>query len=936
MRGMHMLNKLITRKYINKIVEDLECLNGSDFEQLSYLIGEHYLKKVLQKRGLTLLGHPVGYTLDAYSDNMSECIECSVEKKYFDDFSEKDSGENTKIEKDVQHVLAKSKAPRHIFLFSNQMCTPSQATNLCNYIYRIEVAKCVEISWFDARKISEYIISNMLEDNLLVQKIKDFVPTIEDILMMSINNINMPSLPDNYAANDNLDVLKEKLYTNRCLYIHGIGGIGKSLLSIELAMKIQEDFEALYYVDGAGINSVADLESIELFGTSGRINLLGNLKRPGTLLIIDDLKSDYDRIVNELMTHCSSESCVIVTSQTVIKNEAICFQMNFPSEERSKCILEFNTVECPEEMLSIIKNKTNFHPLLLSLINQMAQELNEWNFVEDELKHYPDFEMDLGVTVCEYLLRHYLPILKKEFDVISWLSCRYINKDLLKEIIGFSGLDKLKRRTLVYETSNCTLKVHDIIFMCIKSVADRQCNYETDFLNFFKKNFWVKNASYYQAIHLHQEKILEIIKREMIPGIALYLYLDIWSNDDYKLIPKISISRYTEECYIYDVRDIYALYSIVQLIECSYKTYNGKWNEKKEYAYKQVGVLLKLIALRNVNKEFVAYVKHHLGKLYVFIQDESAISIFKELIGSNPEMYEAKLQLAKLLNKKENTKEDGERLLSNILDAYFEGKFPSMTVVLATYEEVKNTKNESLIEYYFVTKYDEFLEALQMMALEQFDQPYRVLANVSKIYTYKHPECLRELVKSIPFPSPCEIDIKYAFAIAETYKECGKSILWEENTLGNLEEAKIYFEQAEIFYNKLSSTTNPYKLIMHAENLNKLGKFDKAIELLCNDEIFVSEKNKPFREYRYAESLYGLGNGHYEQALEHINKAIASENTGRYIAAFEDLKACILFEIVPAEDKWKRCFESAIKSADSLKYQKELKEKYKHYLEKAE
>lgn len=231
-------------------------------------------------------------------------------------------------------------------------------------------------------------------------------------------------------------------------------------------------------------------------------------------------------------------------------------------------------------------------------------------------------------------------------------------------------------------------------------------------------------------------------------------------------------------------------------------------------------------------------------------------------------------------------------------------------------------------------KYDEFLEALQMMALEKFDQPYRVLANVSKIYTYEYPERLRELVKSIPFPSSCSIDIKYAFAIAETYKECGKSILWELNPADDLEEAQTYFEQAEIFYSKLESTTDPYKLIMHAENLNKLKRFDKAVELLCNDDLFENIRNKPFREYRYAEALYGLGDGHYEQALEHINNAIESENVEKYSAAFEDLKACILFEIVPAENEWRMCFESAIRSANSEKYQNTLKEKYQEYLNK--
>ena len=76
-----MQNEITTRKYIKKVLEDLAQLNGSEFEQLSYYISSHYVKRYIQGRGLTLEGHPVGYTLDAYSDDLKECIECSVEKR---------------------------------------------------------------------------------------------------------------------------------------------------------------------------------------------------------------------------------------------------------------------------------------------------------------------------------------------------------------------------------------------------------------------------------------------------------------------------------------------------------------------------------------------------------------------------------------------------------------------------------------------------------------------------------------------------------------------------------------------------------------------------------------------------------------------------------------------------------------------------------------
>ena len=923
-----MQNEITTRKYKEKVLEDLAQLNGSEFEQLSYYISSHYVKKYIQGRGLTLEGHPVGYTLDAYSDDLKECIECSVEKDYFRDFSKPNTGTGTKVAGDIDHIFDRVKNPECVILFSNQVCTQSQGMNLGNYINRIEKDKHVEISWFDGQKISEYIIKDCLQDNLFIQKIQDYLPVLGEIQMLLTNNARMPVLPDNYAVHDNLEALKKQLYRNRCLYIYGISGIGKSMLAIELAEAIQSEFDTLYYVDGTKINSSADLEAVELFGTTGKINIVGNIKRSGTLLIIDDLKADYDRVADELLECCNSGSCVILTSQTDINNKGICYKMNFPTEEQSRIILEYQTVSCPKKVIEIIKEKTNYHPLLLTLINQMAQEEQNWTFVEDELKHCPDFETDSGVRVCEHLLRHYLPVLQNEFEVINWLDCQYMNKDLLKKMVGNSGLRKLKRRALIYEASAYSLKVHDIIFSCIKEVTEGRKQYQEEFLEFFGQYIGNKNASYHQAIHLHQERILKIIEQEKKPGIALYLYLNIWPNDAHGIVSEIKMDTYMAETYEYRDEDLYALYSVVQLIECLYRKYKGSWEERKTYAKTQIGSFLKLMHIKNAPDEFITYVKHHLGKLYVYIGDDTAISIFRELLEKQPEKYEAKLQLGKLYRKDKDKREQGERLLCEIIDAYAEGKELGMTLVLAAYEEIKNTKDEKLKQTYFVDKYDDFASAVQTMALEKFDQPYRVLAGASRIYTYNHPEYLQKLVESIPFPSVREIDRKYAFAIAETYKEYGKSLLWETPGVeDNLKAAKVYFEQAEVFYNACGNGKIPYNLISHAENLNKLGQYEKAAELLRDDTRFMDERNKPFREYRYAEALYGLGEEQYKEALVHINNALASENIDKYRSAFEEQKAKILYGIDPFQEDWKKVYEHAIAIADD-KYRKALQVRY--------
>lgn len=63
------------------------------------------------------------------------------------------------------------------------------------------------------------------------------------------------------------------------VYIYGISRIGKSLLSIEIALKIKKNYDAVYYIDATKIEKASQLESVEWSGMAGKINLLGSIKR---------------------------------------------------------------------------------------------------------------------------------------------------------------------------------------------------------------------------------------------------------------------------------------------------------------------------------------------------------------------------------------------------------------------------------------------------------------------------------------------------------------------------------------------------------------------------------------------------------------------------------------------------------------------------------
>lgn len=930
-----MMENTAKRNYIQKLIDNLKVIDENKFEKLSGYIAEHFSNCYFNKRGHNVNGTPVGHTLDAFTDDLNVAMEASTEKNYFKEFLKSNTGEKSKVLHDIEHALNKSENLTHLFLFSNQEAGPTETTNLSVFCGRYEKDYNITISWFDGRKIAEYILENMLMDNVIIEKITPYLPELENIRYQYINDVEIPKLPENYVQYEleEVDRAVKILKSRGCLYIYGISGIGKSLLSIEIALKIKKNYDAVYYIDATKIEKASQLESVEWSGMAGKINLLGSIKRPRTLVILDDLKHEFDSVVTLLRENLAPLSNIIITSQTKIKAEDICFRLNFPSDERGTQLLEYKHGEkCPNEIKQTIKRKTNFHPILLNIINHMVQDGNEWESICEELEHASDFETDSGESVNKRLLSHYRPLLEKEFGAINWLNTQYINKELLRSIIGISGMDKLKRRDLFYDTSGCNIKIHDIIFACLKTIYGDTEKYRENFLKFFSARYLKKEAQYYQALHLHREKILELLRERPEPGLELYLYLDIWSRDDYKMIKNISYENFFEPEYRYEEEDLVKLYSLIQLFECDYKCYREEWEKKAAYAREYIEKFEYLLKLEKIPDTFLEYTRHHLGKLLEFLHEEDAKNIFEEIIKKNPAMYESKLQLARIYKRKRNVSGE-EALLKNILDDYIAEETASenkiaATIVLASYDAIKGTGNQKLIQKYFVEEFDYFYDALYRTVSVRFDLPYRVLANVAKVYSYEHPKLYEKLMEMMPFPSKDTIPRQYAFAIAEAYKEYGKSLIWDTENEGNKGEAKVYFEQAENFYKK-SDGKKPYERIRHAENFIKLGKYEEAIELIEDEQLFIDTSDYPFREQRYAEALLGLK--HYKPALDHINSGIGELKKEKFFAAFYQLKGDIFYGMDAENDEWKKWYEAAIAKADSDKYKSQLKEKMSSY-----
>lgn len=358
--------------------------------------------------------------------------------------------------------------------------------------------------------------------------------------------------------------------------------------------------------------------------------------------------------------------------------------------------------------------------------------------------------------------------------------------------------------------------------------------------------------------------------------------------------------------------------TILEYIDYKLRRIDYRDPARQNYIKSSIGMLRSVLPrIKASENDVYQNVVHHIGKLLVSANDqENAMRCFRHILDSTPESHETRLQAARIY-KRTDRPDLAIPEYRRLLDTYLNGRRISMSVVLASYEDISSIKAEKELKKYYLL--DQFLmlqKAVSSMAVESFDQPYKTLSKIIKFYTYDYPVKAIQLMRSVPIPSTETIRQDSCFAVAQMYKEMGKAIMWaEDDEILGLEQDQIYFTAAEEFYNEVSPKVlkNEYKNTQRAENLVLLGRLQDAENVLKQlDE--GKALNSSFWNYRMGQSLTREDRESLRQAVKHFQRAIdleeAKDKDSKYLAAFLEGKAKALSQLGDASAR--DCFEQAL------------------------
>lgn len=906
------------------LAREIEGLDSSRFERMCYILSDAMSERKLIHKGTNFRGQPRRATVDSYSDDGTIVGEYSISETYFSNM-DKPSG-------DIDHARSVHPQVKKIYLLAGVRIKPSEGKNMTALCRRTQTQFQIDVCWYDVEKISRYILEELLPKTEIVRSLSEFLPSLGDIYLSSPNTVVFPELPSNYhAAPETVEKAYVLLTNRRVLLLTGISGIGKSALAVKLADKLleEEKLDTAYFIDSAEqMKSCRDLSAAYCELGGQKINLSGTLQTRRSLVILDDLRHGVDPILEQLQRDVGNSSYVIVTSQLssdYAGQAGIEYRLPFLDDETLiGDIINWRLPgkkRCSTEQIHLIAQRVKGYPLILNCIRTSILYGNlEPDDLEDFLDDIAETEVEGEKKLMSRLLSRHLDAIGWGIRSIRWLESQYISQPLLEGIASKSDVAGLRKRSLI-QIATGTIKIHDVIYQCMRELPmedweERQ--YEQcrkRFYRFFKKERDIKSADYFKALHLHEKKIAALARECPEPGEEWYFYLHSLSADSADPLPTSMEERLS--VWPDGTPGKYAVGAILEYIDYRLRRIDYKDPARQDYIAASIDMLYGKLPQLEPSVEVYQNVVHHIGKLLVTAgSQDNAMRCFQHITGSAPDRYETRLQIARI-HKRIKRVDLALPEYRGLLDAYLSGKSISMSVVLAAYEDMCSMKMGKEVEKYYLL--DQFLmlqKAVASMAVESFDQPYKVLSKVMKFYTYDYPEKAVQLMHSVPIPSTETIRQDNCFAVAQMYKEMGKAIMWaKDGDIPAPGQDQFYFAAAEEFYCAMPQRTlsREFDNTQRAENLLLLGRFPEARRVL--EQLDESKSSvSPFWHYRMGQALAHGDEKSLERATAYFQRAIdleqAKDKNSKFLAAFFREKARVLIQL--GDSGGKDCLEQAL------------------------
>jgi len=316
-----------------------------------------------------------------------------------------------------------------------------------------------------------------------------------------------------YGRTQELATLKQWIIKDRCplVAIVGMGGIGKTTLSIKLAQQLQDDFEYIIWRSLRHAPPIKDLLAEIVYflsnqqeknlpeTTNGRISLLLKyLRKHPCLLILDGVESilnndkkdgrhkeedeEYGRLI-KYIGETYHQSCLLLTSREKPKEVALREGEELPTrslrligldELEGQDILKGKGIYGLEDELKKIIQIYGGNPLLLNMISTTIQNIFDSNaseFLKQEIIVFSDIKefFDLQIDCLQPIEKEIMYCLAIELEPVSFQELKSDFGSKIQSLELAEALESLRRRSLVEKNQG----LFTLQFVLMEYITDR-------------------------------------------------------------------------------------------------------------------------------------------------------------------------------------------------------------------------------------------------------------------------------------------------------------------------------------------------------------------------------------------------------------------------------------------------------------------------------
>lgn len=894
---------LIERNFINRFCEELEKINGTEFEYLCSPVMSLIVKELVHHKGHNLCAKPVGYTADFLTTEFTVIGQCGTDPDYFED--------QTKPIHDIERAMALHGQCTEINLFANRRSTGGQLTNLDKEIKSKNLT--IVVHTYDAEKIASVVLSN-IQSTAQVEAIMEYLPTTKQYLDILPASNQLPSLKTDYVVrSDDESLIKQIIQKQNYVQIFGVSGIGKSDLSISIAQSLKDQFDTILWLDGQDlINAKFDLQSIALSKFGSNINLNFVLSQHHILLIVDNLNENVDSFVQGFQNANRNKSLCIVTSLQKNLPEETSYNLSYLTDELSKQVLLSGSNIPTEEQIANIISLVKGYPLLLTILKSSVEVGDfSWHEIITEIQNVVSIEDERNQKISERVIGRFLPAMRYDLSWLGELDNIRVSRNFLDFVIGkMEGVRSLAKRSLITIRDGYYYNVHQLIIDAVKDIVPmeddltKRVNALSTYLNRYNET---KSLEYYIFMLNHTSFLNKIYKQ---PGIEaevkkriLYGFMqshDYYQDPTWVLEQVIALAIKPKENY----------YDLLLFIEKSEIELHQ--TVKKEYHTKSMQIVADLQSFLPSAHDTVIY--HHVGKMYAKTQQfDLAKENFEKILATDPDADYCLLQMARM-QIKSGEFDTARKTISQVLDKEINLKEQSLSVLLSMYDLLANREFADLRKKYIDERADFFLSTMLYAIDKNFDQPYRLLEKLSGHLSYKCTDVYETLCQAIPFPAKLDSNKPLRLAYATIQADYYKLLKYAPGDGKDL-KMKQAFELAEKYYLSIDfdNDINRKKL----QDLYITGEqADKALDQLKE----FDDPNAHFVQQNICKAYRLLQK--YPESLQAIEIALQNDEELKpfHKAAFLNDKAMTLFDM--QDPSCISVLEEAIKLQSDSKTQK--------------